>query len=399
MNDKYYKMLCNSYIGNIYRVTNQEKARFHLKTAIILAKEIGDTCECFAATNAISKSYLQENKYDEALEYALKSIQGSRDEESNYLCYYNIARAYSGLGKTDSAWLYINKTSDTDDKQLLLNRYLALMDYYNAVDDNYNFKKYNKLFTELAESLESNENIRQLVNAEDQINLNYISKKNKEIRDVEYRWKYLIIFVLFLSVVFFSILRFRNRLKIQKMQEAFSSQSLKVNNKINGILEELENNYKVLNNTEIHLKETSNQYAALRSLLVVHINVMKRLTIASYNEPKKKFEKIFNDTVSSYKKDVNLYVSIKKYIDTHYGNLIEDLFSANPSLNDDEKRIIELVSIGFSYIDIAVLFDKNPNAMSTRFTRISRKIGSTEPLTKHIDKLKKQKHTKKVNQH
>ena len=399
LKDKYYIMLCNSYIGNIYRVTNQEKARFHLKTAISIAKEIGDTCECFAATNAISKSYLQENKYEKALEYALKSINGRGEKEDNYLCYYNVARAYSGLGKTDSAWLYINKTSTTDDKQLLLNRYLALMDYYYAIDDNENYKKYNRLFTELAESLESNENIRQLVTAEDQTNLNYINKKNKEIIDVESRWKYLILVVLFLSFVFFSILRFRNRLKFKKMQDTFSSQSLVVNNKINDILEELENNYKVLNNTELDLKETSNQYAALRGLLVAHINVMKKLTIASYNEPKKKFEKTFNETVSSYKKDANLYVNIKKYIDTHYGNLIEELFSANPGLNDEEKRIIELVSIGFSYIDVAVLFDKNPNAMSTRFTRISRKIGSTEPLTKHIDKLKKQKHTKKVNQH
>lgn len=132
----------------------------------------------------------------------------------------------------------------------------------------------------------------------------------------------------------------------------------------------------------------------MRGLLVAHINVMKTLTIASSNEPKAIFEKTFKETVSSYRKDANLYANIKKYIDTHYGDLIEELFSANTKLNDEEKKIIELVSIGFSYIDVAVLFDRNPNAMSTRFSRISRKIGSTEPLAKHIDKLKKQKKTK-----
>ena len=394
LNDKHYIMLCNSYIGNIYRVTNQEKARFHLNKAKNIAKEIGDSVEYYQATNAISKSYLQDKNYKDALKYALACVEGKREEDVDYLCFYNIARAYSGLGNTDSAWYYISKTSETEEKQLLLNRYLTLKEYYNAINDNENFKKYNTLFTELADSLESNDNIRQLVNAENLSNQDFKNKKNKEILAIESKWEYLLILVFLIACIIFAILRFRNNLKITKMQETFSTQSLVANKRINEILEELDKNSKALNNKEHDLKETHNQYAAMRGLLVAHINVMKTLTIASSNEPKAIFEKTFKETVSSYRKDANLYANIKKYIDTHYGDLIEELFSANTKLNDEEKKIIELVSIGFSYIDVAVLFDRNPNAMSTRFSRISRKIGSTEPLAKHIDKLKKQKKTK-----
>ena len=388
--NKYYIMLCNSYIGNIYRVTNQEKARKHLNIAINIAKEIGDIYEFFEATNAVSKSYLQDNEYEEALQYALVCINGRKNQDIDYLSFYNASRAYSGLGNTDSAWFYLSKTSETDDKQLLINRYITLSDYYNAINDYENFKKYNALYIQLADSLESNDNISKLVSADIQSNQNIINDKNREILNIESKWKYLIIFVLLISCVIVFILRLRSDLRIRKIQESFKSQSLIANNRINEILEQLDKNSKTLNNTKHDLKEANNQYSAMRGLLVAHINAMKTLTIASYNEPKKKFEKIFNETVSSYRKDANLYANIKKYIDTHYGNLIEEIFNRTPSLNDEEKKIIELVSIGFSYIDVAILFDRNPNAMSTRFTRISRKIGSTEPLTKVIDKLKRQ---------
>ena len=76
----------------------------------------------------------------------------------------------------------------------------------------------------------------------------------------------------------------------------------------------------------------------MRGLLVAHINVMKTLTTASSHEPKTSFEKTFKETVSSYRKDTDLYASIKKFIDSHYGNLIEELFKANTRLNDEEKK-------------------------------------------------------------
>ena len=393
LKDKYYTMLCNSYIGNIYRVTNQEKARSHLNQAIEIAKEIGDDYEFFEATNAVSKSYLQDKNYYKALQYALICVNGRKEKDVDYLSFYNLSRAYSGLGNADSAWFYLCKTSETDDKQLLLNRYLTLSDYYNAIKDYENFKKYNALYIELADSLESNDNISNLVTADIQSDQNIINEKEREILDVETKWKYLIIILLLISCAIFFVLRFRSRLKIKKIQESFKTQNLETNNRINAILEELDRNSRVLNDAKHNLKESNNHYAAMRGLLVAHINAMKTLTLASSTEPKKKFEKIFYETISSYRKDSNLYSNIKKYIDTHYGNLIEELFSKTPGLNDEEKRIIELVSIGFSYIDVAVLFDRNPNAMSTRFTRISRKLGSTEPLTKFIDKLKKEKQT------
>ncbi len=389
LKDKYYIMLCNSYIGNIYRVTNQEKARSHLNRAIKLANEIGDDYEFFEATNAISKSYLQEKKYSEALQYALVCVNGRNDQDIDYLCLYNVSRAYSGLGKTDSALFYLSKTSETDDKQLLLNRYLALCDYYNAKNDYDNFKRYNALYNQLADSLESNDNISRLVTADIESNKNIINSKNLKIIDVQSKWGLSIIIIIIVSCVVVIIMRLSNRLKIKKIQSHFKAQSVESNKKMTEILAELNKNSDALSNTEHDLKVSHNQYAAMRGLLVSHINVMKTLTIASSNEPKKKFEKIFNETVSSYRKDADLYANIKKYIDTHYGNVIQELFDANPSLNDEEKKIIELVSIGFSYIDVAVLFDKTPNAMSTRFSRISRKIGSKEPLTKYIEKLKK----------
>ena len=84
------------------------------------------------------------------------------------------------------------KTSETDDKQLLLNRYLTLSDYYNAIKDYENFKKYNALYIELADSLESNDNISNLVTADIQSNQNIINEKEREILDVETKWKYLI---------------------------------------------------------------------------------------------------------------------------------------------------------------------------------------------------------------
>ena len=391
-------MLCHSYIGNIYRFTNQDSARYHLTQALIIAQEIGDSCEVSEIYNSLSKSYLEDNDFKMALFYAKKGVSNCGNSAARDLCFYNLSRAYSGLGMTDSAMFYLSKTDDTHNQQLQDNRYLALRDYYSAIGNHEQFKRFNALYLTLSDSLESNHNIAKLADADNEHRQLYINQNKKEAIDVKKKSAFIIIVVIAIALVTFILLLYRHRTKTKslyyktdELQLLLRSQREKEKYQINEILSELKESYCQLKSTKENLKETNKQYASLTGLLSAHINVMQILTDASQTQTKDVFYKTFIATVKAYKNNDNLYNNISRYINDHYGNLIADLCKKYPSLNDEEIKIIKLVALGFSYIDVAVLFDKKPNAMSTKFTRIARKIGANESLAKHINRLKKER--------
>ena len=391
-------MLCHSFIGNIYRFTNQDSARNHLAQALIIAQEIGDSCEASEIYTSFSKSYLQDNDFKKALLYAKKGMNNCSNSATKDLCFYNLARAYSGLGMTDSAMFYLSKTSDTHNQQLQDNRYLALRDYYSAIGNHEQFKKFNALYLTLSDSLESNRNIAKLADADNEHRQLYINQNKKDVTLAKRQSAFIIIVIFALALVAFILLLYRHRTKTKslysktdELQLLLRSQREKEKYQINEILSELRESSTQLKNTKEDLKETYMQYASLTGLLTAHINVMQILTDASQTQTKDVFYKTFIATVKAYKDNDNLYNNISRYINDHYGNLITDLCKKYPSLNDEEIKIIKLVALGFSYIDVAVLFDKKPNAMSTKFTRIARKIGANESLAKHINRLKKER--------
>ena len=391
-------MLCHSFIGNIYRFTNQDSARNHLAQALIIAQEIGDSCEASEIYTSFSKSYLQDNDFKKALLYAKKGMNNCSNSATKDLCFYNLARAYSGLGMTDSAMFYLSKTSDTHNQQLQDNRYLALRDYYSAIGNHEQFKKFNALYLTLSDSLESNRNIAKLADADNEHRQLYINQNKKDVTLAKRQSAFIIIVIFALALVAFILLLYRHRTKTKslysktdELQLLLRSQREKEKYQINEILSELKESYCQLKSTKENLKETNKQYASLTGLLTAHINVMQILTDASQTQTKDVFYKTFIATVKAYKNNDNLYNNISRYINDHYGNLIADLCKKYPSLNDEEIKIIKLVALGFSYIDVAVLFDKKPNAMSTKFTRIARKIGASESLAKHINRLKKER--------
>ena len=391
-------MLCHSFIGNIYRFTNQDSARNHLAQALIIAQEIGDSCEASEIYTSFSKSYLQDNDFKKALLYAKKGMNNCSNSATKDLCFYNLARAYSGLGMTDSAMFYLSKTSDTHNQQLQDNRYLALRDYYSAIGNHEQFKKFNALYLTLSDSLESNRNIAKLADADNEHRQLYINQNKKDVTLAKRQSAFIIIVIFALALVAFILLlhQYQSKTKLlysktDELQRLLKSQNENGKSQINEILSELRESSTQLKNTKEDLKETYMQYASLTGLLTAHINVMQILTDASQTQTKDVFYKTFIATVKAYKNNDNLYNNISRYINDHYGNLITDLCKKYPSLNDEEIKIIKLVALGFSYIDVAVLFDKKPNAMSTKFTRIARKIGANESLAKHINRLKKER--------
>ncbi len=382
-------MLCHSYIGNIYRFTNQDSARHHLVLALKIAREIGDSCEIGEIYNSLSKSYLQDNAFTTALHYAKKCMSNSCDSGAGHLCFYNLSRAYSGLGMTDSARHFLDMTSDTSDMQLQDNRYLALRDYYSATGNNEQFKKYNNLYLALSDSLESNQNIAEFVDADSKHRQDFINQKKQEASYSSKKATLITIVIIAFALILFFVLQYRHRSKTKQLQLLLKSQSEKDKSRIKDILTELRESSSQLKSTKENLKETSKQYASLTGLLTAHINVMHTLTEASQNQTKDVFIKTFAKTVNAYKANDNLYDNITRYLNEHYGNLINDIQKGHTGLNDEDLKIIKLVALGFTYIDVAVLLGKNPNAMSTRFTRIARKIGANVSLPKHIDMLKK----------
>lgn len=63
--------ICHSYLGNLYRINDQQKAQEHFSIAIEQTKEIGDSSEMFVAMSSLSLSYYMDGDYNKAKNTAL----------------------------------------------------------------------------------------------------------------------------------------------------------------------------------------------------------------------------------------------------------------------------------------------------------------------------------------
>ena len=364
--------ICHSYLGNLYRINDQQKAQEHFSIAIEQTKEIGDSSEMFVAMSSLSLSYYMDGDYSKAKNTALYCIKNG-EKYINDHCYYNLARAYCALGNVDSAKFYLSKAQrNPDDKQMLVIRYLTLKEIAESSGDNLGRKKYETLYNNLSDSLsynpikyslfENERNIDEEITASDN---NKISSQHKTIYGLIALF---LVFALVTAALFIVISR-RKRKEQQQMIDELKEESF-------GNYEELRRNLADFDN---HFSKTMNE--RLKSLEEIMTGAYNPNQDSKSSEVVHKISPIADD-------DTKFWEGLYAYININHNGAMDNIANYFPQLSASDLNFIKLMCCGFSDAAIAVCRNyRNVASVRGRRRKIRDKMGIEGNLTDYISSI------------
>ena len=361
--------ICHSYLGNLYRINDQQKAQEHFSIAIEQTKEIGDSSEMFVAMSSLSLSYYMDGDYSKAKNTALYCIKNGGKYINDH-CYYNLARAYCALGDVDSAKFYLSKAQrNPDDKQMLVIRYLTLKEIAESSGDNLVIKKYETLYNNLCDSLSYNPIKYSLFENEKNFDDNIVSRDNKKISSL-HKVIYNLIAILLISFIAFILNHF-----IRKRQYSKLITDLKKDNFDH--YEQLGNS---INDFDSELSEA----------MGAKLKFFEEIMTGAYN-PQQDYKSnvIAHRMTPIDDKDTKFWNGLFAYLNYKHDGIMDKILSQFPQLTVPDLNFIALTCCDFSDAAIAVC-KRYRNTASVRSKRrlIRDKMGIEGTLTKLLDTLK-----------
>lgn len=104
-----------------------------------------------------------------------------------------------------------------------------------------------------------------------------------------------------------------------------------------------------------------------------------------YNQQPGIFFNKFKERIKKTRLPDDFWKDFQYFVNSKYGNILSRLKERCSDLSDDELHIVGLMCCGYSYIEIAICMGyTNPNYVSTKKLRISKKLGISEPLKEFI---------------
>ena len=369
LHDKRMTALCHSYLGNLYRINDQQKAQEHFSIAIEQTKEIGDSSEMFVAMSSLSLSYYMDGDYSKAKNTALYCIKNGGKYINDH-CYYNLARAYCALGDVDSAKFYLSKTQrNPNDKQMLVIRYLTLKEIAESSGDNLVIKKYETLYNNLSDSLSYNPIKYSLFENERNIDEEITARDNNKI-SLQHKTIYglialFLVFALITTSLFIVISR-RKRKDQQQMIDELKEESF-------GNYEELRRNLADFDN---HFSKTMNE--KLKSLEEIMTGAYNPNQDSKSKEVEHKISPIADD-------DTKFWEGLYSYINIKHNGAMNRIANDFPQLSASDLNFIKLMCCGFSDAAIAVCRNyRNVASVRSRKNKIKDKMGIDETLASYL---------------
>lgn len=369
LHDKRMTSLCHSYLGNLYRINDQQKAQEHFSIAIKQTQEIGDTSEMFETMSSLSLSYYMDGDYEKAKNTALYCINNG-EKYINDHCYYYLSRAYCALGDTDSAKFYLSKAQrNPDDKQMLVIRYLTLKEIAESSGDNLGRKKYEGLYNNLCDSLNYNPVKYSLFKNEKNFDDNIVSRDNKKISSL-HKVIYNLIAILLISFIAFVLNHF-----IRKRQYSKLITDLKKDNF---------DHYEQLGNS---IKDFDSE---LSEAMGAKLKVFEEIMTGAYNPNQdSKSSEVVHKISPIADDDTKFWKGLYSYLNYKHNGIMDKISSQFPQLTVPDLNFIALTCCDFSDAAIAVC-KRYRNTASVRSKRrlIRDKMGIEGTLTKFLDTLK-----------
>ena len=364
-----YQLSCLAGLSSIYRVVNMDSAYYYMDVMANLARMIGDSVKLYSALATKTRAFESENKNREAIAIGRPA---SRFQEKIPLVAnvdYDLCKAYAKIGNLDSSLYFFRKlpTENLSDRERLF-RLMAETEIALAQNDYKSAFYYNDHSSKLADTIIENARQVELFETEKRFDRQQLLLQNVSLKK-EKTFAYFIAAVIAIILLLGWIYWLKRKAKLREQQL---------------LIEQLQT---VVSTSQNIINDKSHDAMMLQGILSQVIDNIRYFIDLSYryNQQPGIFFNKFKERIQKTRLPDDFWKDFQYFVNSKYGNILSRLKERCPDLSDDELHIVGLMCCGYSYIEIAICMGyTNPNYVSTKKLRISKKLGISEPLKEFI---------------
>lgn len=364
-----YQLSCLSGLSSSFRVHNMDSAYYYMDIMADLARTVGDSVKLYMALATKARAYESENKNREAIAIGRPA---SRFQEKIPLVAnvdYDLCCAYAKIGNLDSALFFFRKlpTENLSDRDRL-QRLMAETEIALAQNDYKSAFYYNDHSSKLADTIIENARQMELFETEKRFDRQQLLLQTVSLKR-EKTFAYFIVAVIAVILLFGWIYWLKRKAKLREQQL---------------LIEQLQT---VVSTSRNIINDKSQDAMMLQGILSQVIDNIRYFIDLShrYNQQPGIFFNKFKERIKKTRLPDDFWKDFQYFVNSKYGNILSRLKERCPDLSDDELHIVGLMCCGYSYIEIAICMGyTNPNYVSTKKLRISKKLGISEPLKEFI---------------
>lgn len=391
-------VFANIALARMLMIDSMDKAIPHLEMALHMSEQYGMRIPGLNAMDLIYYMYEPEYNAREIINLTRKvfslygNVPQNTVEKTIYnAMWYKAARAYINLRKSDSAMILI-ESIQPNDKIDSIHLYTLYKDIAALENDSEKMQRYQENVHRIELSILEEGYESQLRDSE----LRYDhSRLEAELYRRERSILLLtVIFLLSAAAVAAVIFLLRTMLRRQRAE----ARRLKALADIRGKeLDRQTAESNSLREEKIHEEEARKsmeqmfrRYAAANSGLMRFYNLTystMRKIIDIYDIHQSNPAHLLDrsvDVARDFIRGINTYGDASTLIDTVYPGFLSGLFSEYPGLSKDERYLIILTCLGYPASTLCTILDISETNLSTRKTRLARKMGLDGSLAKYL---------------
>ena len=365
LGDKKMLMKALHYCGNVLRITDINSARRCYDKAISIARELKDSTNIYVIDVSYALMYIEDSLYSQAKKYILDAYRLNNGFEEN--CnYYMLGLIYANQKDLDSAKYFISlpdKSQSSAYDNLLM--YKALREIALCENDILQYRKFDKQYYRISDSLEHNETIYKLHDSEQEFDKSTKSEASISLGKKKKIISLLIGLLLLISVVFL-LLYLKKKKDSKRLIDEIRKEDF-------GKYQELRNNLLDFDN---HFSKTMNE--KLKSL--------EDMMAGAYNpQQDSKSKEVVHKIAPIEDNDTKFWEGLYAYINIKHDGAMDKIANDFPQLSTSDLNFIKLMCCGFSDAAIAVCKNyRNTDSVRSRRSNIRAKMGIEESLSEYV---------------
>ena len=374
--NKRLQVACLFNMAGCRGVTPKGNAEQLLSEATQLAIELNDSTYYFLCQELLCR---QLTYYGDSI---ARAKQIALHCLNNYQRYVNhdllldLADIYVNIGKPDSAKYYLDMVTESVEianlEQVKTRRFQILSDISKLEGDTALGSHYDMLSHQVSDSILDSEKRYQIQEIENEFNNR--QNKSSQSRIDNLHWIILSLISIALAVSMLAFYFYHHKHRYDRIIKDIKQQSA---NQLNDLT--------ILNDNIENLKIRDNQ---LKGFITSHLALMREMIEACYHSPQSKLTEQVKKIVQFQHDNEQKWTQLYHYIDAEYNNLISKTRDNYPQLNDKDLMLIALTSIGFSYIQIAIIMGySNATSVSTIKQRLAQKMHLDGSLNDYINSI------------
>lgn len=382
--DSSYQMICMKELGAMYRSKNTNDAEKFLTQAIDIAILEQDTSSLIGCLHDLAYAYFMrgnENKqwYKKAYEL-LARIKSIKQDELDYKIYTTSACVYAKLGMPDSASLFLKQAESVNEAIVETSNYLEAKSHVAlARGDSLNFWKISHLCDRMTFAALNDPDIVNIMNAEIDFDRDY----NNMIERNRHKSNLItasVVAAVIALLLLMALLMYHRSHRYDRLVAELKDQSQNQMNDLMGL--------------QGNINEMKIQDERLKSFISSHMGMMREMIEACYHEPNNRIAENMKRIVKFQDSNKSNWVKLYDYIDMEHNNIMTSTQQNFPQLDDRDLLLLALTSLGFSYIQTAIIMGySNATSVSVIKQRLAKKMGINESLNDYIKRFNPEKNS------